>query len=161
MKTPCDLRTCDGARVRAYLGDMSSQSPGTRLEETPAVFRYPGKDDSPVTVMLRRRNRRDRFVMVAKTWAIAWLAAIAAVFLPVLHFILVPSLLIGGPIYAIAQFQEHTTLMGGGGPCPACGAEVKLTQKRRAEARIAVRCESCGRRIELGIAPEKLEAEAA
>ncbi len=136
---------------------MSSPDSGTRLEETPAVFQYPNQPDSTVAVTLRRRGPRDRLVAVARTWAIAWAAAIAAVFLPVLHFILVPALLIGGPLYALAQFKEHTTLMGGSGPCPACGAKVTLTQKRRAEERLAVRCESCGRRLVLHLAPEQLE----
>jgi hypothetical protein len=140
---------------------MASPSSGTRVFEAPARFRYPNKDDSPATVTLRRRNRRDRTAAVVKTWAICWLAAVAAVFLPLLHFILVPALFLGGPLYALAQFKEHTTLMGATGPCPACGAAIKLTQKRRAVAIVALRCDGCGRPLELAIDPSNLEDDPA
>lgn len=140
---------------------MPASTPGTRVFAAPAHFRYPGKDDSPATVNLRRRNRRDRLAAVVKTWAICWLAAVAAVFLPLLHFILVPALFLGGPVYALAQYQEHTTLLGGTGPCPACGAAIKLTQKRRAVATVALRCDACGRPLQLVIGPEHLEDDPA
>lgn len=137
------------------------RTPGTRIHEAPARFRYPGKEDSPAVVTLRHRNRRDRLVAVLKTWAISWLAAIAAVFLPVLHFILVPSLLIGGPLYALAQGNEHTTLMRASGKCPACDGAVELTQKRRAVPAVAFRCDRCGRPLELAIDPALLVDEGA
>ena len=90
---------------------MASSPSGTRVFEAPAQLRYPGKEPSAAVVNLRRRGRRDRLAAVARTWAISWLAAVAAVFLPVLHFILVPALLIGGPLYALSMRDEHTTLL--------------------------------------------------
>jgi len=135
---------------------MSSSSSGTRVLEAPAVLRYPGRPDAAAVVTLRRRNRRDRAAAVARTWAICWLAAIAAVFLPLLHFILVPALFIGGPLYALAQGGEHTTLLGAKGACPACGATVEHAQKRRAAERVALRCDGCGRALELALDPALL-----
>ncbi len=140
---------------------MPTQASGTRVHEAPARIRYPNKEDAAALATLRHRNRRDRLVAVVKTWAICWLAAVAAVFLPVLHFILVPSLLIGGPIYALAQGNEHTTLMRATGKCPACDAPVVLTQKRRAVPTIAFRCDSCGRPLELLIDAAVLEDNSA
>lgn len=140
---------------------MPPSPSGTRVLEAPARIRYPGKEDSPAVVTLRRRDRRDRTIAVVKTWAVCWLAAIAAVFLPVLHFILVPALLIFGPFYALAQGREHTTLMRASGKCPACDAPVVLTQKRRAVPAVAFRCDGCGRPLELAIDPALLGEESA
>lgn len=132
---------------------MPSSPAGTRIFEAPARIRYPGRDDVPAVVTLRRRGRRDRLVAVAKTWAIAWLAAVAAVFLPLLHFVLVPALLVGGPLYALAQGREHTTLMRATGRCPACDATVLVTQPRRAAPTVPFRCDGCGRPLELATDP--------
>jgi len=143
-----------------YVPGMASSPSGTRVLEAPARIRYPGKLDAPALVTLRRRSRRDRMAAVAKTWAISWLAAVAAVFLPVLHFVLVPALLIGGPLYALSMRDEHTTLLGAKGECPACGAAVALTQKRRAVPAAAFRCDGCGRALELAIDPAILSLPA-
>jgi hypothetical protein len=135
---------------------MPSSPSGTRVFEAPALLRYPGKDPAAAVVTLRRRGRRDRLAAVARTWAICWLAAVVAVFLPVLHFVLVPALLLGGPLYALSLRNEHTTLMSAGGACPACGAEVRHTQMRRASPSVALRCDGCGRALELAIDPKLL-----
>jgi hypothetical protein len=130
---------------------MASTLPGTRVFEAPAFVKYPGKDAAPAVVTLRRRGRRSRMAAVARTWAISWLAAIAAVFLPVLHFILVPALLIGGPLYALSMRKEHTTLMRATGLCPACGVAIAIVQPRRAVESSPFRCDGCGRPLELAI----------
>lgn len=135
---------------------MSSPTPGTREAEAPAELRYPGRDSTAAVVRLRRRDRRERLLAVARTWAICWLAAVAAVFLPVLHFVLVPALVIGGPIYALAQRHEHTTLLEARGTCPACGAAVAYAQRRRAVAIVRLRCDACGRPLELATDPALL-----
>lgn len=130
---------------------LASPSPVMRVFEAPALLRYPGKEPSAARVTLRRLGRRDRLAAVAKTWAIGWLAAAAAVFLPVLHFVLVPALFVGAPLVALSKRREHTTLLRAGGACPACGAAVVYTQRRRASAFVALRCEGCGRALELSI----------
>ena len=141
----------DGRIHPVYLAAMASTPPGTRVFEAPALVKYPGKDPAPAVVTLRRRGRRSRMAAVARTWAISWLAAIAAVFLPVLHFILVPALLIGGPLYALSMRNEHTTLMRASGTCPACGVAIAISQPRRAVPSNAFRCDGCGRPLELAI----------
>ena len=140
---------------------MSSPPAGPRVVEASASIRYPGKEPSAAVVSLRRRSRRERVVAVARTWAICWLAAVVAVFLPVLHFILVPALLIGGPFYALSMRHEHATLLSARGPCPACGAEVRHTQQRRAVPSVALRCDGCGRALELALDPALLADDGA
>jgi hypothetical protein len=140
---------------------MSSSPAGTRVVEAPAQIRYPGHEAAPAVVTLRRRNRRDRLAAVVKTWAICWAAAVVAVFLPVLHFILVPGLLLGGPLYALSMRNEHTTLLKATGRCPACAKEIMHTVKRRAVASTRLRCDACGRAVELAIDPALLADDSA
>lgn len=121
-----------------------------------ARLRYPGRPDAEAMVTIRKRDRGQRLAGVAKVWAISWLAAIAAVFLPVLHFVLVPALLIGGPLYALSLGREHSTLLHVEGACPACGAAVVDAQQRRAAERVSLRCDGCGRAIEVLIEPGML-----
>lgn len=138
---------------------MSSAPDRTRLFEAPARLLYPGRDVSVAVVTLRRLSRRDRALAVARTWAVCWLAAVAAVFLPVVHFVLVPALAIGGPLYAMTKRHEHVTMLGAAGACPACGAAVEHAQKRRARASVALRCDACGRALELAIDEAVLAGE--
>lgn len=130
---------------------MSSPAASPRIVELPAVLRYPGRPDSPAVVTVRRRNRRERLVAVIRTWALSWLAAVAAVFLPVLHFILVPALLLGGPFYALSMRHENATLLRATGGCPGCGGAVSYSQKRRAVPEMALRCDACGRALRLAV----------
>jgi len=135
---------------------MGSSSPGVRIVEVPAVFRYPGKADAAAVLSIRRRNRRERMVAVARTWALCWLAAVVAVFLPVLHFVLVPALLLGGPFYALSMRHENATLLRATGACPACDVALVYTQQRRATTEMALRCDGCGRALRLVVAAAEL-----
>lgn len=56
-----------------------------------------------------------------KTWGTCWGLAIVAVFIPGMHFILVPSALLAGPVLAAVVYQQRTMILGGSGTCPACG----------------------------------------
>lgn len=128
---------------------------------TPAVdvaasLTYPGQLNARATATLRYRSRADRTAAVVRTWALCWLAAVLAVFLPLLHFVLVPALLVGGPLYALSLRHESATLLRASGPCPACGQHVEFAQPRRAVPRVALRCDGCGRLLVLELAADDL-----
>jgi hypothetical protein len=55
-----------------------------------------------------------------------WGGAVVAVFIPGLHFVLVPSLLIAGPIVAFKMHGQVSSVTGGNAECPACGAKFAL-----------------------------------
>src|SRR5690242_12893701 len=129
--------------------------PADAGEKLPAEFAYHDKV-GPATVNVRQHGKPDRLKRAAKAWAGCWGAAIVAVFLPVLHFILVPSLLVGGPLYAMVMMREKVTVLGADGNCPACGAAQHPKLKTGASATMAFRCESCRRALELRLPPELL-----
>lgn len=56
----------------------------------------------------------------AQTWILCWGGAIGAVFLPLLHFVLVPALLFAGPIAYFVISRSRAKMLGGQGTCPAC-----------------------------------------
>jgi len=94
-----------------------------------------------------------------QTWLAGWGLAIAAVFLPVLHFVLVPALLLGGPILALQRLGERVTVLDVSGNCPGCGAPQKQSLKRKAQPRLEFRCDACRRAIGVRV-PEDLLAKA-
>lgn len=124
-------------------------------DHVPGEFVYHDRS-GPATVSVRQHSRPDRLRRAARAWAGCWGAAIAAVFLPVLHFILVPSLLVGGPLYAMVMMRERVTVLGADGACPACGAEQHPRMKTGASERMEFRCESCRRALALKLPPELL-----
>lgn len=64
----------------------------------------------------------ERTSRAVRALATCWGLAVLAVFLPVLHFVLVPSLLVAGPVVALSRLRERCTVRGASGTCPACGA---------------------------------------
>src|SRR5262245_48862485 len=110
----------------------------------------------PATVSVIQHDRRDRMTRAARAWAGCWGAAIAAVFLPVLHFVLVPALVVGGPLYAMVMMREKVTVLGAEGACPVCGAPQAPKLKTGASDQLAFRCESCRRALGLRLPPELL-----
>jgi hypothetical protein len=123
------------------------------VREHDAELTYDGREPSRVRVRARHRDRRARTTRAARTWAACWGLALAAVFLPVLHFVLVPLLLLAGPALAWQRLHEAVMLVSADGACPACGAGQRFTLGDAWRERTALRCDACGRRIELVLPP--------
>jgi hypothetical protein len=101
------------------------------------------------TVRVRGHDRRDRVRRAVLGFAACWGAAILAVFLPVLHFVLVPALVIAGPLVALSQLRQHVTIVDVEGPCPACGAAIREKLNSDARLPIELRCEQCRRALKV------------
>ena len=136
-----------------------STPPPHRIEqaanrEHEGALTYDGHSPSPARVLALHRSARDRSLRAAKTWAVCWALAVAAVFLPLLHFVLVPALLAAGPLMAWRRLHETASLVSAEGRCPACTAEQRFTLGEAWRERTPLRCESCGRRVELVLPAE-------
>ena len=107
---------------------------------------------SEATARVLEHAKRDRVRRALLGLAACWGAAVAAVFLPVLHFVLVPTLLIAGPLLAFARLGERRTVTGITGPCPACGEPISLRPGGSAAA--VVRCDHCRRPVAWSLAPD-------
>ena len=143
----------------AHAPRTAESSPtATAAEVIAAQFVYHDRA-GPATVNVKQHGRPDRLRRAARAWAGCWGAAIVAVFLPVLHFVLVPALLVGGPLYAMVMMRERVTVLGADGDCPACGAAQHPRLKAGASERMEFRCESCRRALLLRLPQELLKKD--
>lgn len=71
-------------------------------------------------VRIKTFNQKERIVRGLKFLGIFWGSAILAVFIPMLHFILVPLLFLVGIIVAAFVSQTKSVVLGGESVCPKC-----------------------------------------
>lgn len=131
--------------------------PGTTYEDVEASFTYIGRPPTRAAVHLVRRDRSRRIVRAVQSWGACWGLMVVAVFVPVLHFVLVPSLFLIGPLLGLQRLGERASVREASGACPGCGAPCRFTPKQGAKPRMPLRCEACGRAIALEIPPELLQ----
>ncbi len=75
-------------------------------------------------------TRAERTRRGLKAWGITWGLALVAVFLPILHFVLVPLLLIAGPVMFFSASAQEEVILGGQGTCPDCGRGIALVRSK-------------------------------
>lgn len=112
------------------------------------VLHYSDSPPAPGEVEIQSRTKKQRIMALVKGWGICWVLAVGAAFLPVLHFIIVPALLITGPIVGSAMYGQKESILGGKGACPACQAELKI-EKGPLRWPIDELCTSCRRTIRI------------
>lgn len=137
-------------------------APGAQpLRGLPALVRYIGRPDEPATVDVLLRSRRERTARAAQAWLLCWGAAGIAIFIPLLHFLLVPAFAIAGPLVARARWQEIATVLSARGRCPGCGAAQEVALRLPARAEIPWRCTACGRPLVLSMDPRHFDPPSA
>lgn len=108
-----------------------------------------GKHQAAV-VMIEEWSPRERFRRGLKFLGICWGAAILAIFIPILHFVLVPLLVLAGPAVGYYIYQQERMMRGGQSVCPNCGAALKI-EKGPAKWPAEEMCTAC--HTMLSIAP--------
>jgi hypothetical protein len=81
-------------------------------------------------IHLKYWEKKERTQRALTIWCGCWVAATFCVVLPLLHFFLVPSLLLAGPIAAFFVFQQTDVVLGGEGTCPRCGKPFKIARTK-------------------------------
>jgi ssDNA-binding Zn-finger/Zn-ribbon topoisomerase 1 len=95
-------------------------------------------------------DKADRPKNAAKT-LIMWLAAcFACVFVPIAHFVLVPSLFITAFVLAIDKSREEKRNDGGKGECPKCHQQFVI-EKSKWTDRLTDTCGKCHDDLEISI----------
>ncbi len=90
----------------------------------------------------------ERVKNAGRTFGLFIALTFAAIFVPIAHYILVPSLLITSFVLAIDKYQQAKSFEGGVGICPKCKAEMKI-QKSKFKERLTDICASCGEDVEV------------
>jgi hypothetical protein len=65
-------------------------------------------------------NKWERLLRALKFSGMCWVAGSISIFIPLLHFILVPLFLISGPILFFFLLRQESVILGGEGTCPSC-----------------------------------------
>ena len=126
----------------------------------PAHIEYTGKPTTDAEVDLIRRPQPERMRRAAIGWGACWALAVVAVFIPLLHFILVPALVIAGPLVGRARWKEKATVLEVRGTCPGCGKPQRVTLQQPASESMPWRCPECGRPLVLRLDPVVFESAA-
>lgn len=117
--------------------------------EVPATLGVFGAPPAPATARVARQSPSDRVRRVLGALGIFWGLAVPAVFMPVAHFILVPSLVLVGVVTAVLRSREDVRLLGARGRCPRCGVEQDFPGGGRFHGEQALDCPHCHNRLTL------------
>jgi hypothetical protein len=122
---------------------------GSNTTETVAVLlkTIAGKEQ-PDTIELIHWTPPQRTMRALKALGLFWGLAILAVFLPVIHFVLVPAFLILGPIFAINTYKQDASIVAKDLSCPECKAILKVSSQKM-KWPLLLTCGDCKTRIYL------------
>jgi hypothetical protein len=81
----------------------------------------------PCEICIRIRSERERFWRAAKAWGIGWGIMVVSAFVPIAHWILVPSFLLIGPLLGFSAYGQDRVVTRGSGKCPECHNELTVT----------------------------------
>lgn len=73
-----------------------------------------------------------------------------SIFIPILHFVLVPTLFIASFVLGMDKYGEKTRNEGGKGECPKCHREFTVQPSKWTE-RITNNCEHCHEDLEMNL----------
>jgi hypothetical protein len=119
------------------------------VHELPASIAVFGGAPTPATAKVLRQSASERMTRVLSALGVCWGLAIVAVFMPVAHFFLVPSLLVTGLVLAVLRGREDVRLLGVHGRCPRCGVEQDFPGSGRFQGEQALDCARCHNRLTL------------
>jgi hypothetical protein len=117
--------------------------------DLPATLAAFGAPTAPATARVARQTPADRMRRALTALGIFWGLAVPAVFMPVAHFILVPTLLLTGAMAAALRGREDVRLLGAHGRCPRCGVEQDFPGSGRFHGEQALDCPRCHNRLTL------------
>ena len=103
---------------------------------------------TPATLLVASFDRSQRLRRAVKGLAGLWGAMVVSVFIPIAHFVLVPSFLFVGVWQFVRRLKTGALVRGAHGRCPDCGAEQDF-EFSGARFPQSVACASCHRGLTL------------
>ena len=127
--------------------DRSAADGDAEVPVTVEIFGAP-PTEGVATVLSRSFGSRMRRAVLAL--GATWLLALPAIFFPVLHFVLVPGLIIAGMVLGAVRLREDRTLARLRGTCPRCGMALDLAPGGRFRLPRSAQCVHCKNQLTLG-----------
>jgi len=104
------------------------------------AFGFPSQDAAAVIVEQTPAQRAMRVLMGL---GFCWGLALCGLFIPVAHFILVPTFVVAGIVVALRRAREDRRLILVRGSCPRCGAQQEFRPGGRFESGRSIPCPHC------------------
>jgi hypothetical protein len=104
------------------------------------AFGFPSQDAAAVIVEQTPAQRAMRVLMGLGFF---WGLALCGLFIPVAHFILVPTFVVAGIVVALRRAREDRRLILVRGACPRCGAQHEFRPGGRFESGRSIPCPHC------------------
>jgi hypothetical protein len=101
------------------------------------------------TVTVRSFDKQERVRRAVKGLATFWAAALGSVFIPVAHFLLVPSFALYGAYAFFDRLGSKQVVAAAEGTCPDCGRAQTLDTGGRWEVPTEVACRHCQRALRI------------
>jgi hypothetical protein len=110
-----------------------------------------GASPQPVRVTVRLPTPGQRLVRAAKALGTFWAIAAGCVFVPGLHFVLVPTFGVVGLVAAATRLRDRRTVAGVHGVCPRCGSEQDFAAGNRLATTWVLDCPACHTNLQLTV----------
>jgi hypothetical protein len=121
--------------------------------EIPATLTAFGASPAPATATVQSQAPGERAARTAAALGACWGLALVSVFIPVAHFILVPTFFIAGIVLAVVRMREDARLLGVRGTCPRCGQEQDFDAGGRFTPSRTLDCSKCHNTLTLTADP--------
>src|SRR5262249_59986183 len=82
---------------------------------------------------------------------VCWAIAGGAVFLPILHFVLVPTFFLSGLAVGLTRLRDRRTVARVHAACPRCGVEQDFASGHRFALAWSLSCPACHSNLELAM----------
>jgi hypothetical protein len=114
-----------------------------------------GHPPSPVTAVVIEQAPGQRAARVLGGLGMFWGLALASVFVPVAHFVLVPTFVVAGIVMAVKRAREDRRLVSITGPCARCGAAQEFRPGGRFVDGRTFDCPKCHGNVTLAVPPTR------
>jgi hypothetical protein len=95
-------------------------------------------------------DKTERTKNAFRTFGLLIAFTFASIFIPILHFVLVPTLFIASFVFGMDKYGEKVRSEGGTGECPKCHEQFKV-QASKWGVKITNNCEHCHEDLEMVI----------
>ena len=119
--------------------------------EVPASLSAFGAPPQSARVSVQTPTPGQRLTRAARALATFWAVAAGCIFLPVLHFVLVPTFAAIGLVMGAARLRDQQTVTRVHGGCPRCGREQDFAFGHRLAATWTLDCPACHTNLQLTV----------
>ena len=127
--------------------------------DVPVGFHVFGMERTSGVARVRERDPGERGARALKAAGICLGLAVLSVFIPIAHFILVPSFLLAAVFFALRRLRERASVVRLTGVCPRCREERTFESTGPFKPAMKTTCPVCAFAVDVDASGEATEAE--